>query len=133
MLLDGTLWTCQRTDRAAEMQPSNRFRKPGNEGPAYEMEVFVDEMGEGSGAGGGVANFLSGYAVYKGEKFRFEAVAYGRIGGQNVSPSLVDEAAKRLQDMDVNIESFVAHLQRKLVEGDITVQLPPGATPPELD
>jgi hypothetical protein len=115
------------------MLPSNRFRKPEAEGPAYEMEVFVDEMDEGSGAGGGVANFLSGYAVYRGEKFRFEAVAYGRIGGQNVSPSLVDEAARRLEEMDVNIESFVAHLQRKLVEGDITVKLPPGATPPGLD
>jgi len=131
--LDGIPWTCRPTDRAAVMLPSNRFRKPETEGPAYEMEVFVDEMDEGSGAGGGVANFLSGYAVYKGEKFRFEAVAYGRIGGQNVSPSLVDEASRRLQDMDVNIESFVAHLQRKLVEGDITVQLPPGATPPGLD
>lgn len=115
------------------MESSNRFRKPEVEGPAYEMEVFVDEMDEGSGAGGGVASFLSGYVVYKGEKFRFEAVAYGRIGGQNVSPTLLDEATRRLQDMDVNIESFAAQLQRKLVEGDITVQLPPGATPPELD
>lgn len=114
-------------------QPSNRFRKPDVEGPSYDMEVFVDEMEEGSGAGGGVANFLSGYTIYKGEKFRFEAVAYGRIGGQNVSPSLADEAMKRLQDMDVDLESFLAHLQRKLVEGDITVQVPPGASPPRFE
>jgi len=84
--LDGIPWTCRPTDRAAVMLPSNRFRKPETEGPAYEMEVFVDEMDEGSGAGGGVANFLSGYAVYKGEKFRFEAVAYGRSEAKTSAP-----------------------------------------------
>lgn len=97
------------------------------------MEVFVDEMDEGSGEGGGVANFLSGFVVYKSEKFRFEAVAYGRIGGQNVSPSLAAEAMERLREIGVDLESFVANLQRKLVEGDITLRLPPGATPPALE
>lgn len=114
-------------------QSSNPFRKPDVEGPEYEIEVFVDEMEEGSGAGGGVANFLSGYAIYKGEKFRFEAVAYGRIGGQNVSPTLADEAMKRLQEIGVELEPFVAHLQRKLVEGDITMQIPPGSAPPDFE
>ncbi len=93
----------------------------------------MDEMDEGSGAGGGVASFLSGYALYKGEKFRFEAVAYGRIGGQNVSPNLLDDAVKRLQEIGANPESFTSQLQRKLVEGEITVIIPEGMSPPSLD
>ena len=97
------------------------------------MDVYVDEMEEGSGAGGGVANFLSGYTVYKGEKFRFEAIAYGRIGGQNVSPNFATETAKRLQEAGVDLESFTASLQRKLVEGEITVIIPEGMSPPSLD
>ncbi len=93
----------------------------------------MDAMDEGSGAGGGVASFLSGYALYKGEKFRFEAVAYGRIGGQNVSPKLLDDAVKRLQEIGTNSELFTFQLQRKLVEGEISVIIPEGTSPPSLD
>ncbi len=112
--------------------PNPFRRKPPGE-VEHAMEVFIEEMEEGSGAGGGVANFLSGYAVFKGEKFQFEAIAYGRIGGQNVSPNLSEEANTRLRELDVNTESFTAQLQRKLVEGEINVILPEGATPPTLD
>ena len=115
------------------MQPASPFRRPDPDEPSYEMEVFIDEMGESSGVGGGVANFLSGYVMYKGEKFPFEAVAYGRIGGQNVSPNLAGEAMKRLQELKVDLELFTAQLQRKLVEGEITVLVPEGTPPPGLD
>ena len=97
------------------------------------MQVYVDSMGESSGVGGGVANFLSGYTVFRGEKFPFEAIAYGRIGGQNVSPTMTDESLKRLQDLNVNVELFTAQLQRKLVEGEIIVVIPEGTAPPELE
>jgi hypothetical protein len=97
----------------------------------YEMEVFIDAMDEASGVGGGVANFLTGYAIYKGEKFPFDAVAYGRIGGQNVQPNLTAESLNRLETLQVNLELFTARLQRKLVEGEITVNIPEGAKPPE--
>ena len=78
------------------MNAQNPFRKAEEAQLQYEIDVFIDEMGDASGVGGGVANFLTGYAIYKGEKFPFEAVAYGRIGGQNVSPILQPEAIKRL-------------------------------------
>ena len=97
------------------------------------MEVVVDAMDEGSGTGGGVANFLSGYALFKGEKLPFDAIAYGRIGGQNVSPILKDETVKRLSELGLDIDAFTGQLQRKLVEGEITIQTPEGAIPPGLD
>ena len=97
------------------------------------MEVIVDYMGESSGVGGGVANFLSGYVIFRGEKFPFEAIAYGRIGGQNVSPTLTDESLKRLQDFDIDVENFTSQLQRKLVEGEITVVVPEGTPPPGME
>ena len=97
------------------------------------MEVIVDYMGESSGVGGGVANFLSGYVIFRGEKFPFEAIAYGRIGGQNVSPTLTNESLKRLQDLNVDVENFTSQLQRKLVEGEITVVVPEGTPPPGME
>ncbi len=97
------------------------------------MDVFVDAMDDGSGSGGGVANFLTGYVLFRGEELRFEAVAYGRIGGQNVSPILPNETLKRLRDMTLDVEAFTGQLQRKLVEGEITVKIPEGMTPPTLD
>jgi hypothetical protein len=113
------------------MKDSNPFRKAEDAQLVYEMDVYIDEMGDASGVGGGVANFLSGYAVYNGEKFPFEAIAYGRIGGQNVSPTLQPEAVKRLMDLRVNLELFTARLQRKMVEGEMTVNIPEGSSPPE--
>ena len=112
-------------------KPVNPFRP---ESPQdFQMEVIVDYMGESSGVGGGVANFLSGYVIFRGEKFPFEAIAYGRIGGQNVSPTLTDESLKRLQDIDIDIENFTSQLQRKLVEGEINIVVPEGTPPPGME
>ena len=97
------------------------------------MEVIVDSMGESSGVGGGVANFLSGYVMFRGEKFPFDAIAYGRIGGQNVSPTLTEESMKRLQDLNIDVENFTLQLQRKLVEGEINVVIPEGTPPPGME
>ena len=113
------------------MNAQNPFRKPEEAQLQYEIDVFINEMGDASGVGGGVANFLTGYAIYKGEKFPFEAVAYGRIGGQNVSPILQPEAIKRLEDLGVDLELFTARLQRKMVEGEMTLNIPEGTSPPE--
>ncbi len=97
------------------------------------MEVIVDYMGESSGVGGGVANFLSGYVIFRGEKFPFEAIAYGRIGGQNVSPTLTNDSLKRLQDLNIDVENFTSQLQRKLVEGELNVVVPEGTPPPGME
>ena len=112
-------------------EPSNPFRPKEDPEQQYEMEVFIDQVDE-SGVGGGVASFLQGHVVYNNEKFPFDAIAYGRIGGQNVSPTLAEESMKRLQDLKVDLELFTAQLQRKLVEGEMTVNIPPGMLPPNL-
>ena len=80
-----------------------------------------------------MANFLSGYVIFRGEKFPFEAIAYGRIGGQNVSPTLTNGSLKRLQDLNIDVENFTSQLQRKLVEGEINVVIPEGTPPPGME
>ena len=117
--------------RLIKLNTQNPFRKEEEAQLQYDIDVFIDEMGDASGVGGGVANFLTGYAVYKGERFAFEAVAYGRIGGQNVSPILQPEAITRLEELGVDLELFTARLQRKMVEGEMTLNIPEGTSPPE--
>ena len=110
---------------------TNPFRREEDRTLEYEMDVFIDQMDEISAVGDCVANFLTGYTIYKGEKYPFEAVAYGRIGGQNVMPTLTPDSVQRLESLHVDLELFTARLQRKLVEGELTVNIPEGATPPE--
>jgi len=100
---------------------TNPYR-PSQPGDEIQMEVIIDYMDE-SGEGGGVASFLTGYVMYNGEKLPFEAVAYGRIGGQNVSPTLSNVALEKLEKLGIDPDIFSASLQRKLVEGEITVKL----------
>jgi hypothetical protein len=46
-------------------------------------------------------------------------------------PTLTPESVRRLENLHVDMELFTARLQRKLVEGELTVNIPEGATPPE--
>jgi len=48
-----------------------------------------------------------------------------------VMPTLTPDAVQRLESLHVDMELFTARLQRKLVEGELTVNIPEGATPPE--
>src|SRR5256884_9938023 len=114
------------------MSSQNPFRKAEDAQVQYEMDIFIDEMGESSGVGGGVANFLTGYTIYKGEKYPFEAVAYGRIGGQNVMPTLTPDSVQRLESLHVDLELFTARLQPKLVQGGLTVNISKGGNPPQI-
>src|SRR5207253_10181464 len=99
------------------MNAQNPFRKAEDAQLQYDMDIFIDERGESSGVGGGVANFVTGYAIYNGESFPFEAVAYGRIGGQNVSPILQPEAIKRLEALKVDLELLSDRLKSNVAEG----------------
>jgi hypothetical protein len=83
--------------------------------PKYE--VFVDYVSEGD-----VANLLRGYVFVGGMKIRFTGVAYGRFGGQNVSPSLTPAAKKKATEAFGDYQAFEEDLQLRLVRGDFTAK-----------
>jgi hypothetical protein len=78
--------------------------------------------------GSEIAAKLSGYFVIKGQEFKFKAIAFGRIGGHNASVQLSKTVVSRLEKMGVDTESVIMTIQRKIVEGDVT--LPEGIRPP---
>lgn len=87
------------------------------------VKVFVSNA-----QGSEIAAKLSGYFVVKGQEFKFKAIAFGRIGGHNASVQISKTAAAKLAKMGLDPDSIVMTVQRKIVEGDVT--LPEGIKPP---
>jgi len=83
--------------------------------------IVVDYISEGD-----VANLLRGYILVGEEKIRFSGVAYGRFGGQNVSPQLSSAARKRVKAIFGDVEKFEEDLQLRLVNGDFEARAPKG-------
>lgn len=88
----------------------------------YNIEVHVTRVTEGD-----VTSYLTGHFLFRGERFSFTGIAYGRFGGQNVRPILSRRVRKRLQQLGVPLDEFEEILQQKLMQGDIILE----AAPPE--
>jgi hypothetical protein len=83
--------------------------------------VFVDKV-----TGTEIASKLSGYFVINGERtFRFRAIGFGRIGGHNVSLSISKRTIDAIKKMQIDPEWVVLKIQRKLIEGDISIMNSP--------
>ncbi len=87
----------------------------------FEYDVTIDYISEGE-----VANLMRGFFLAKGEKVRFTGVAYGRFGGQNVSPQLSPAAKKKVKALFGDVEKFEEDLQQRLVRGDFNMKVPEG-------
>ena len=64
---------------------------------------------------------ISGGFVLDGHEFRFSAIAFGRIGGQNVGAKISRASEKRLRDLGYDADEVVMLLQRNLLQGDLTL------------
>ncbi len=53
--------------------------------------------------------------------FDFTAIAFGRIGGQNIGAQLSDNTQKTLSDLGYNVDNVIDELQKNLVKGNITI------------
>jgi hypothetical protein len=81
------------------------------------IDVYVNNV-----MGTEVASKLSGYFVIKGERmFRFRAIAFGRIGGHNINLSISKRTFQAIKKMNMDPEWVTLKVQRKLIEGDISI------------
>ena len=53
--------------------------------------------------------------------FPFTAIAFGRIGGQNIGAKLSTETENRLKDLGFDPDEIIAQLQRNLLQGDLNL------------
>lgn len=88
------------------------------------VKVYVD-----SADGSEIAAKLAGRFEVKGQQFKFTAIAFGRIGGHNASVTIAKTTLAKVARMGVDTEALQLAIQRKIIEGDVT--LPEGIKPPE--
>ena len=55
------------------------------------------------------------------DSFEFLAIAFGRIGGQNIGVKLSEETENKLKSIEYNVDEVIDELQKKLISGDLTV------------
>ena len=53
--------------------------------------------------------------------FEFLAIAFGRIGGQNIGVKLTEETENKLKALEYNVDEVIDELQKKLISGNLSV------------
>ncbi len=76
--------------------------------------------------GSQMAAKITGKFTLGDNEFRFTAIAFGRIGGQNVGAKISNSTEKELEKLGYDVEDVIILLQKNLLQGDLT--LPEGLT-----
>jgi len=71
--------------------------------------------------GSQIAAKITGTLTIDGHSFRFNAIAFGRIGGHNVGAKISKSVQKEIVKLGYNVDEVMDLLQHKLVHGDITI------------
>ena len=57
-----------------------------------------------------------------GEKlFPFTAIAFGRIGGQNIGAKLSNETENTLKELGHDLDEVISQVQKNLLQGDLNL------------
>nr|WP_249111087.1 hypothetical protein [Nitrosopumilus sp. K4] len=64
---------------------------------------------------------ITGKFTLDDHTFRFNAIAFGRIGGQNVGAKLSKTTEKELEKLGYDVEEVILSLQSNLLQGDLTL------------
>ena len=64
---------------------------------------------------------IDGIFEIDNNSFEFVAIAFGRIGGQNIGVKLSEETENKLRTLEYNVEQVIDDLQKKLISGNLSV------------
>jgi hypothetical protein len=81
-----------------------------------ELQIHVNNV-----HGSQIAAKITGTFLIDGRNFRFNAIAFGRIGGHNIGAKISKSTQKEIVKMGYNVDEVIDTLQQKLVHGDITI------------
>ena len=71
--------------------------------------------------GSQMAAKITGNFTLDDNEFRFTAIAFGRIGGQNIGAKLSKSTEKELKKLGYDVEEVIMLLQKNLLQGDLTL------------
>ncbi|GIU71062.1 MAG: hypothetical protein KatS3mg003_0541 [Candidatus Nitrosocaldaceae archaeon] len=81
-----------------------------------KIKIFVTDIYAGD-----IASRLKGYFILDEHKFKFNAVAFGRIGGHNINIKLSKKDEKMLEELGYEPEQVIIEAQRMMIEGDMEI------------
>ena len=53
--------------------------------------------------------------------FKFSAIAFGRIGGQNIGVEPSEEMNNKLKEKGYDVDKIIDELQKKLISGNFSI------------
>ena len=71
--------------------------------------------------GSQMAAKITGIFTLNDHDFRFTAIAFGRIGGQNIGAKISKTTEKELEKLDYDVDEVILSLQKNLLQGDLTL------------
>ena len=71
--------------------------------------------------GSQMAAKITGNFTLDDHTFRFTAIAFGRIGGQNIGAKLSSTTQKDLEKLGYDVNDVIMTLQRSLLQGDLSL------------
>lgn len=71
--------------------------------------------------GSQIAAKIIGTFVLDTHSFKFNAIAFGRIGGHNIGAKISKSVQKELVKLGYDVDEVINELQHKLVHGDISL------------
>jgi len=71
--------------------------------------------------GSQMAAKITGNFTIDDHSFRFTAIAFGRIGGQNIGAKISKITEKELESFGYNVDDVIINLQKNLLQGDLTL------------
>ena len=81
-----------------------------------ELKVHINNI-----HGSQMAAKITGKFTLDEKQFRFTAIAFGRIGGQNVGVKLSKTTEKELEKLGYNVDEVIDSLQAYLLQGNISL------------
>ena len=81
-----------------------------------DLKIHVNDV-----HGSQMAAKITGKFTLDEHEFRFTAIAFGRIGGQNVGAKISKTTEKELQNLGYDIDEVIMTLQRNLLQGDLSL------------
>ena len=64
---------------------------------------------------------ITGKFEIDNNSFRFSAIAFGRIGGQNIGAKLSKSTEASLKKLGYDVDEVIMALQKNLLQGDLSI------------
>ncbi len=81
-----------------------------------DIKVHINDI-----HGSQMAAKINGNFTVDDKEFRFTAIAFGRIGGQNVGAKLSKTTETELKKLGYGVDEVIMKLQQNLLQGDLTL------------